>query len=161
MSVTFWTSQAPALSLQCPSALLLSWLLKGHLVLGRASLCRGLQPEPVLEMAQQQGEFWHKFMSSPKPIHFPPKTERGGERSSSPPSMMPKKTQTLSFINTELSPDSSWLSSLPSKGGLYCPPAESWLGWIVGHCSHPGLGGDLFCLPSQQKEKNFLSSLLP
>lgn len=40
-----------------PVLVLLSWLLKGHLVLGRAGLCQGLQPE--LEMAQQQGEFWH------------------------------------------------------------------------------------------------------
>lgn len=39
-----------------PVLVLPSWLLKGHLVLGRAGLC---SQGPVLEMAEQQGEFWH------------------------------------------------------------------------------------------------------
>lgn len=79
-------------------------------------------------------------MSSPKPVHFPPKTERDGEKSSPLASLMAKKMQTLSFIHTELSP-------------------ESCLGWTAGQCPHPGLGGDLFSFPSQQKEKRFLEFL--
>lgn len=70
---------------------------------------------------------------------------------------MVKKMQTLSFISTGLS--SVICLALPGEGGLYCPLAEGWLGWIAGQCPHPGLGGDLFSLPSQQKEKRFLEFL--
>lgn len=105
-------------------------------------------------MAQQQGEFWHSFLSSPKHVHFPPKTERGGEKSSSPASLVAKKMQTQSFINTELSPVT--LPGSPhSQVKVVCAVLPPKAGW-GGLCSLPGLAGDLFSLPAQQTEKKFL-----
>lgn len=86
------------------------------------------------EMAQQPGEFWHSFISSPEPGHFPPKTERGGGgKSSSLTSLMAEKMQTLSFIHSELSPMTPPGSPRSqAKAAWTVIPPESWLGRVAG-----------------------------
>lgn len=75
------------------------------------------------EMAQQPSEFWHSFISSPEPGHFPPKTEREGGEELLPHIPDGREDADLVLHKLRAEPyDSSRLSSLSGEGSLDCHP---------------------------------------
>lgn len=124
-------------------------------MLAGQACARACSQSLVLEMAQQQGEFWHSFMTSPKPGLFSPKKQKRGRKELLPHIPDGGEDVDLVFHKHRAEPCVFWALLAPER----VLPPESWLGRAAGQHPHLGLGGDLLSFPSQQREKRFFELL--